>query len=332
MSSGGSKLAVTAAISANLIVMVAKFVGWTLTGSGALLAESLHSFADVGNQTLLAVGMKRGAAPADSDHPDGYGREAFVWALISAVGIFFLGAGASLMHAIQALLGSHHEEAPGTIALYILLGSLIIEGISFGIAIKVAMDNAKARRLSLKEHLKSSEDPFEMAVLLEDGAAVLGIVLAFAAIYLTRITGNPMWDAVGTLMIGLLLGFVALVLINLNRNLIIGQRAGNKDKEAIARVFEESEVVEKVTHQSEVITGPDSLTIRAELDFDGQALADHWLATHEVPAKFSEPESRAFLGQFAESITEQIGDEIDALEARLRKEIPKATQIHLEVD
>ena len=210
---GGSKLAVYTAIGANSIVTVAKLTGFAITGSGAMLSEGIHSFADVCNQVLLAVGMKRSEAPADEKHPFGYGNEAFVWAMISAVGILFLGCGISLTHGVQALMdGGHHDESGGTLNIAILIGAFIIEGLSLWVAVRELQKEAKRNEQGLMEYLKTTDDPFGVAILL-DSAAVFGVVLALAAVALTHFTHEPYWDAIGSISIGILLGLVAFFLM-----------------------------------------------------------------------------------------------------------------------
>ncbi|HHO51750.1 MAG TPA: cation diffusion facilitator family transporter, partial [Deltaproteobacteria bacterium] len=251
---GGSKAAVYAAIGGNSLVMVAKFVGFGLTGSGAMLSEAIHSLADVGNQVLLAVGMRNSQRVPDAEHPFGYGRDAFVWSLMSAVGIFFLGCGVSMAHGVHSLLDP--REGPfhaGGLALGILAFSFLVEGTSLAIAIKALWDEAGRRGVGLIENVRTTEDPFGVAVLLEDSAAVLGVVLASGAIWLAGVTHDPRWDAYGTLAVGLLLGLVALFLVAKNRRMLLGRAIPAADQRRLTELLEQDPAVERIAINRAVV-------------------------------------------------------------------------------
>lgn len=334
---GGSKAAVYAAIGGNSLVTVAKLIGFALTGSGAMFSEAVHSAADVANQSFLAFGMKRAAKPADEAHPFGYGREAFVWSLISAVGLFFVGCGVTVMHGIHMLTDDHPSELGGTeIALGILTFSLVVEGLSWWVAVRALQQEAKRQELGFWKNLATTDDPFAVAVFLEDSAAVFGVLLAMTSLGLVHVTHNPIWDAVGTLAIGTLLGFVAFFLVYKNRSLLIGKAMRPKDLERIEKVFADDPAVEAVAIQRAAVTGASSYRISAEIDFDGHYLAEEWLKTHdvgEVSKKLADPaEVGPFLGDFAEHIVEHLGDEVDRIEAKIREAVPGAENIAIEPD
>ncbi|MFT7521399.1 MAG: zinc transporter 9 [Kiritimatiellia bacterium] len=337
---GGSKTAVYTAIGANLIVTVAKFIGFALTGSGAMLSEAIHSVADVGNQTLLAVGMQKSLKPADEKHPYGYGLEAFVWSLISAVGIFFVGCGFSMMHAIQALTeyftGNPHAPEVGMLAIGILIFSLVIEFASLSIAMWGIWGQAKERDLSFAAHLRTTDDPFGVAILLEDSAAVLGVLIALVAVVMNYLTHDPIWDAIGTLLISLLLGFVALFLIAKNKSFLIGKAVAPKDKELIEKIVREDPVVESVKVTRATVRGTDHYRVSMEIDIDGGHIAELWLAQHDINEVHSElgtPDAlRAFLVEYGEEVMRITGDEIDRLERTIQTAMPRAKSIDLEPD
>jgi solute carrier family 30 (zinc transporter), member 9 len=334
---GGSKLAVYTAIGANSVVTVAKLSGFAITGSGAMLSEGIHSFADVCNQVLLAVGMKRSQAAPDEKHPLGYGNEAFVWSLISAVGIFFLGCGVSLTHGVQALMhGGHHDESGGMLNIGILIFALVVEGASLLVAVYGLKAEAKKHDQSLTDYLRTTDDPFGIAVLLEDSAAVFGVLLALTAVGLTHYTHEPYWDAIGSISIGLLLGFVAYFLIAKNRELLLGRSIRDQDKKALTALLQEDPAIEGVLKQQAMVTGTDSYTIRAELDFDGRYLARKHLKDQDITAlhaSLDKPEAlQELLEEFGEAMVERLGDEIDRIESKIRKDLPKAKNIDLEVD
>jgi len=339
--SSGSKSAVYAGIAANVLVTGAKFVGFALTGSGAMLAESLHSLADVGNQVLLAVGMKRATLPADEEHPFGYGREAFVWSIISAVGIFFVGCGVSVTHGVQTLLTHHpHEQAHdagGTqIALVILAVSFVIEGASFAVAMRGLAQEAKESHHSFWQHLRSTEDPFGVAVFLEDSAAMLGIVIAAAAIGMAAYTGDQWWDAAGSIAVGVLLGFVAMFLVRKNRSYLVGIRVKPEVASELRALIEADPAIERVVEQRASVQGTDEYRIRTEIDFDGVYMAEQWLKSQDVSALAagitSDADLRAFLHTYTDSVLDLVGDEIDRIEGDIAAKMPKARHLELEPD
>jgi zinc transporter 9 len=337
---GGSKVAVFSAIIANSLVTVAKLAGFAMTGSGSMLSEGIHSLADVGNQSLLAVGMARAARPADESHPAGYEREAFIWSLISAVGMFFLGCGVSITHGVQSLLsdghhGAGHSEGAG-LNIAILVFALVIEGACLGIAVKGLLAEARQQGIGFFHHVKTTDDPFGVAVLLEDAAAVLGVLLALAAIGLASVTGQHWWDPVGSILIGLLLGAVATFLIAKNRALLIGRAVKPADAERLRELLSADPAVERVVTQQALVTGSSSWRISAELDFDGTYLAHTYLEKHDLATlhkSLDNPEAlKAFLARYSEELAEIIGDEVDRIEERIRAELPKASSIAIEPD
>lgn len=326
-----------AAIGANSVVTVAKFIGFGLTGSGAMLSEGIHSVADVGNQVLLAVGMSRSERPADEEHPGGYGREAFVWALISAVGIFFLGCGVTIMHGIESLQHPAEGHSDPTLNIAILLFAMLAEGTTLLIAVRSLQAQAKAREISFVEHLKTTDDPFGVAVLLEDSAAVMGVCIALLAVGLTSWTGSYYWDAFGSLAIGALLGLVAVFLIWKNTKLLVGRAVHENDRRAIRKILEDEPAIERVVQQRALVTGADTMRISAELDFDGKFFADRFLDNNDldqIAARIgNDPNAlRQFLEEFGEAVVNDVGDEVDRIENRLRSAMPKASLIALEPD
>lgn len=335
--SGGSKSAVYAAIGANALVTVAKFGGYLMTGSGALLAESVHSLADVGNQALLALGMKRAELPPDDVHPEGYRMEAFVWALVSAVGIFFVGAGVSVMHGITTLLSDHpHAIEGGNLAMGILIFSLVVEGASLGVAVWVLRGQARERNLSAMEHLRTSKDPFTVAVLLEDSAAVLGVLVALGSVWLTSYTHNANWDAYGTIVIGVLLGCVATFLVQKNKDLLVGRAMSPDARAALHAVLEGDPLVEGITSEQGVVMGAEAVRIRAEIDFDGGYLAKKYLEGRDLTELHGRVGTQeafgGFLTEYADDLMDIVGVEIDRIEAKIRLAVPAAAHIDIEPD
>lgn len=334
---GGSKVAVYSAIAANSVVTLAKFAGFAMTGSGAMLSEGIHSSADVGNQVLLAVGMKRAERPPDEDHPGGYGREAFVWALISAVGIFFLGCGVTFMHGLEALQNPHAHDSSGlTINIAILVFAFLAEGATLIVAIRGLQHEAKGRGLGFVEHVKTTDDPFGVAVLLEDAAAVFGVCLALGAVGMAHFTHDSRWDAYGSLAISALLGLVAVFLIWKNTKLLVGKSVYTDDSDKIRAMLESEPSVLRVVEQAAVVTGASTFRLSAELDFDGAWFANRYLeqrSAAEILADLDSPAAvEAFLREYSEHLATDLGAEVDRIEQRLRDALPKAGRIALEPD
>jgi len=332
----GSTKAVYAAIIANSTVMVAKFIGFALTGSGALLSEGIHSLADVSNQSLLALGIKQSQKAPDEEHPYGYGRAQYVWALISAVGIFFLGCGFTLYHGIEGVL--HPPEAfVGTgMAVGILIFSLVVESASGWVALKAVMTGAKEADMSFSDYLRAGPDPMGVAVLLEDAAALLGVLLALAAVGMTAATGNPVWDGYGSISIALLLGAVATFLIQKNKGFLLGSGMRPEDKAKVLSVLRESPLVEGFHDTKAVVMDADGTRFKVEVDFNGRVLAKLWLADQDLGQIREDITDDAGLQAFLEDYTEDavtlLGAQIDEIEARIKGQVPSIRHVDIEAD
>lgn len=337
MAGQGSALAVYSALGINFTVTLVKGVGFAMTGSGAMLAETLHSAADFGNQALLAVGMRRAARPPDDQHPLGYGAEAFIWSLMSAVGMFFLGCGVSITHGVQEIMhGPEHVEAGHDVWNLGILGfAFAAEFVSFSIAMKGMNDDARANGKSLWKHLTTTDDPFGVAVLLEDSAALVGVGLALASVGLTSVTGSAVWDAYGTIAIGLLLGTVAWFLVAKNRSLLLARSVSDSEKKVLHDTLAGDPAVERLLRSNAVVTGTDSYGVTAKVDFDGARLAQLWLEGRDLEvlrqrAQNAE-EFERLLKEFGEGMATQVAVEINRLEAKVREVLPKAARIDIEV-
>jgi zinc transporter 9 len=326
---------VVVGISANFLVTCAKFVGFFASGSGALLAEAIHSVADTANQSLLLLGLKRSEQGPDASHPYGYGRERFFWGLVSALGIFFLGAGVTCWHGIHSLM--HPEPSEHTWITWAVLGfSLFAEGGALAVAMRGLFRESKVAGVAVKTYLREARDPTLLAVLLEDAAAVMGLLLATTGIALEILTGWPGWDALASLTIGVLLAVVALVLIAANRDFLLSKSI-EKDVEArLHELFASQESVESVRGLKGVILTVGKYKIAAELDFDGRVLADRLLEQVDIEALrarlHDDAALRDYLREFAEEVVTSLGGEIDAMEAKIRAQEPSIAHIDLEAD
>ena len=334
MAAGGSKLAVVAALTGNFFVMIAKFIGCLVTGSGAMLSEAIHSLADVLNQLLLLVGIVRSNRRPDVAFQYGYSAERYVWALISAVGIFFLGCGVTIYHGVSALIDPHPlqlDEYYGWL-MGILLFSLIVEGIVLVMAVQAM--RKKSQHLPFFQYLRTQADPAGVAVILEDAAACVGIVIAFVAILLTKITGQVYWDAFGSIAVGLLLGAIAIWLIQRNRELLVGAAMPPHLREQVLQILQQNPTVEEVVDLRSRILDTETYRVKADVRFDGQELAkkmetDLKTAFEEIETyeQFSE-----FVSKYADDLIDLLADEIDAIEKKIRQKVPEAEHLDLEAD
>ncbi|MGE3853696.1 MAG: cation diffusion facilitator family transporter [Planctomycetota bacterium] len=333
MSSGGSKLAVASALGGNFVITIAKFVGFGLTGSAAMLSEAVHSVADTLNQLLLLIGVTRSGRQPDTTFHYGYKREAHVWALISAVGIFFLGCGVTLYHGIDSLLRSEHHAPTGyTVGIVILLGALVLEGAVFVIALREVRHRAKEAGQPFVAYMRHRADPAVVAVLLEDGVAVLGVIVALSAIALTSLTGAHIWDALGSIVIGLLLGFVAVWLIIRNHRLLVGPAAPAEVRHKVREVLDKSGSVKKVMLMRSRMIDPETMDFEVQVEFDGAAIAKRLDPKLEEAWKGiqSLADFKAFAAAFSQDVVLAIGDEIDDLESRIRERVPEAKFLDIE--
>ena len=256
---------------------------------------------------------------------------------MSAVGIFFIGCGVTVAHGVHGLLSdAPHEVGDPTLNLGILGFAFVAEGVSLVVAIRGLQAAARAAGRGFWEHVDKTDDPFAVAVLLEDAAAVLGVVIAFVCVVLGAVTHQPWWDAVGSIVIGVLLGAVAIFLTAKNRSMLIGRSISKKDQEALEEILENDPAVEHVVLARGIVDGADAYRISAEIELDGHHLAKVWLEGREpaeVLAEVGDAERMpVFLGEFADDIVEMVGDEVDRIEARIREAIPRARSVDLEPD
>lgn len=261
----GSRKAIIAAFFANLGIAIAKFVGFLVTRSAGLLAEAGHSLADTGNQALLMFGSKRGKRPADAAHPFGYGPERYFWAFVVALVLFSMGGLFALYEGIHKLSDPHEIKSIG-IAYAILLVSIALETYSLRTAVKEANHVRHGR--SWWRFIRTSKAPELPVVLLEDVGAQTGLVVALLGLGMADITGDPRWDAVGSITIGVLLVVIAIILATEMKGLLIGESASDEDLDAINASLAGADKVNGIIHLRTMHLGPDQLLVAAKLDFD----------------------------------------------------------------
>jgi cation diffusion facilitator family transporter len=269
-----SAFTVAVAFVANLAIAVAKSVAAALTGSASMTAEAAHSWADAGNEVFLVVANRRSRRPPEPAHPHGFGREAYVWSLLAALGLFVAGAAVSVTHGVQELF--HPEPAGDFLVGYIVLAvSFVLEGSSFLQSLRQARPEARAMQRDLLEHVLATSDPTLRAVFAEDAAALAGLVIAGAGLGLHQVTGSSVPDAVGSILVGLLLGVVAIILINRNRRFLIGQEADPRVRAAAIRALLDLPEVARVTYLRLEIIGPKMISVVGDVDLSGNDVESH---------------------------------------------------------
>lgn len=263
-----SLLTVLIAFGANVVVAVAKTIAAMLTGSASLVAESAHSWADAGNEIFLIQAERRSAKPGDAAHPGGYGREAYVWSLFAAVGLFTAGAVVSITHGISEL-GSTEPANDYAVGYIVLAVSFVFEGISFFQSFRQAHGIAARRGTSTLRHVLTTSNPTLRAVFAEDAAALVGLVIAFLGLLLHELTGNALYDALGSILVGILLAVVAVVLIDRNRRFLLGEPGSARVTDAVLSLLLQHPEVETVTYLHLEFVGPERFFLVAAVDLVG---------------------------------------------------------------
>jgi cation diffusion facilitator family transporter len=265
-----SVLTVIIAGLANLAIAVAKFIAGLLTGSASLLSEAAHSVADTTTEGLLYTALRRGAKDPDDRHPFGYGKESYVWAFIAALFTFVAGAGFSIYHGIETIL--HGEDIGDFLVGYIVLAvSAVLEGISFYRALRQVRGEATRWRTSPARFLRATPDTAVKAVFLEDSAALVGLALAAAGLGLTEATGDPVWDGIASICIGVLLLIVAFTLSVANVSLLVGQSVPRRLHQRLRRELASVPTVDRIDQLLTMQLGPDDVLVAAKVDFDDTA-------------------------------------------------------------
>jgi len=325
-------LPVVSALVGNSLVVIIKFIGFAVSGSGVMFSEAIHSFADTSNQALLLIGIERSKKKADTEYSYGYGQERFLWALISACGIFFVGSGITIYHGINSLL--HIEPVTLNLLVFVILAiSFIFEGTTFLIAIRELKERNKGE---FKKCLKNG-DPTTLAVIFEDGVAVLGIVIAFLCILLTKFTGSLYWDSFGSIIIGVLLGVVAIVLINKNRGYLIGKNIPEDMKERIIEIMEADPMIEKVLDFKSSILDIGQYQIKCEVEFNGHLLIKELCRNESLKSEYETIKNDydyflKFCVNYVDRVPRLVGNKIDEIEAKIKKEIPELRHIDIEIN
>ena len=299
MSAGGSNRAIIAALGANVGIAITKFIAFLLTASSSMLAESVHSLADSGNQALLLVGGKRSRQAPDAAHPFGYGRERYLYAFIVSIVLFSVGGLFALYEAWHKFADPHPIDSWVWVPFVVLFAAIGMEGFSFRTAIHES--NHIRGKQSWVAFVRNAKAPELPVVLLEDAGALVGLVFALGGVGMTVVTGNGRWDAAGTACIGLLLVTIAVILSIETRSLLLGESAAPQAIAAIEAALVGPGVV-SVIHLRTMHLGPDELLVAAKIEIEAAADA------------------------------RKIAAAIDDAEARVRAAVPIAHLIYLEPD
>ncbi|WP_433547375.1 cation diffusion facilitator family transporter [Streptomyces sp. CA-294286] len=299
MSASGGTKAIVAALVANLAIAVAKFVAFLFSGSSSMLAESVHSLADSGNQGLLLLGGKKAKREATPQHPFGYGRERYIYAFLVSIVLFTVGGMFAIYEGYEKIHDPHEIEA-WYWPVGVLVFAIIAESFSFRTAIQES--NATRGQQSWKDFIRRAKAPELPVVLLEDLGALVGLVLALVGVSLALITGNGVWDGVGTLCIGILLIIIAIVLAAETKSLLLGESAGTDEVDKIKAAVVDGETVTGLIHMRTLHLGPEELLVAAKI-----------AVQHDDTAA-------------------EIAQAINAAEDRIRAAVPIARVIYLEPD
>jgi cation diffusion facilitator family transporter len=263
-----SVVTVLLALAANVGIAVLKAFAGLFTGSAALLSEAAHSVGDSVTELLLLTALRRSRRPADRQHPFGHGKERYVWSLLAAVGILVFGAAYSFYEGLHTILAGHEERTAAWVNYVVLAISFVLEGISFTQSFRQLRREARREAVPVRGYLRDPEDPTVKSVVLEDTAALIGLVLAFAGVGLHQLTGQVFWDGAAALGIGVLLVAVAFTLLQTNMGLLIGKQANIRLVRRIREHLEEQPEVEKLVDLLTMMVGTGRVLLCARLDFD----------------------------------------------------------------
>ncbi|UJP09011.1 cation diffusion facilitator family transporter [Microbacterium sp. KUDC0406] len=299
--SGGSK-AIIAAFLANMGIAVAKLIAWALSGSASMLAEAIHSIADSGNQLLLMLGGRKAKRHADRSHPFGYGRERYVYAFVVSIILFSLGGLFAIYEGVEKITHPHAlDPVWWWLPIVVLVIAIGLESFSLRTAMRES-NRVREKGQSWFSFIRRAKAPELPVVLLEDIGALTGLTFALLGVGLTVITGNSVFDAIGTLMIGTLLVLIALILGIETKSLLVGEGATDSDLDRIVDAINDGPEVHKLIHIKTLYLGPDELM---------------------VAAKIALPQDKT---------VREAADDIDEIEKRIRAAVPVARVIYLEPD
>ncbi|XP_062332390.1 proton-coupled zinc antiporter SLC30A9, mitochondrial isoform X1 [Osmerus eperlanus] len=335
--SQGPGKVVMVAICINGLNFIFKLLAWVYTGSASMFSEAIHSLADTCNQALLALGISQSVRNPDAVHPYGFSNMRYIASLISGVGIFMMGAGLSWYHGIMGLL--HPQQIESLLWAYcILAGSLVSEGATLLVAINEIKKSAQQHEISFYEYVMQSRDPSTNVVLLEDAAAVLGVIMAASCMGLTSLTGNPYYDSLGSLGVGTLLGAVSAFLIYTNTEALLGRSIQAEHVQKLTEFLENDPAVRAIHDVKATDMGLSKVRFKAEVDFDGRVVTRSYLEKQDIEQILTEiqqvktaEELESFMLKHGENIIDTLGAEVDRLEKELKQRNPEVRHVDLEI-
>uniref|UniRef100_A0A669DJ88 Proton-coupled zinc antiporter SLC30A9, mitochondrial n=1 Tax=Oreochromis niloticus TaxID=8128 RepID=A0A669DJ88_ORENI len=325
---------VMVAICINGLNFFFKLLAWVYTGSASMFSEAIHSLADTCNQALLALGISQSVRNPDAVHPYGFSNMRYIASLISGVGIFMMGAGLSWYHGIMGLLHPEPIES--------LLWVSVCTSVSFSATLLVAINeikkSARQQGLSFYEYVMQSRDPSTNVVLLEDAAAVLGVILAAGCMGLTSLTGNPTYDSLGSLGVGTLLGAVSAFLIYTNTEALLGRSIQAERVQKLTEFLENDPAVRAIHDVKATDMGLSKVRFKAEVDFDGRVVTRSYLEKQDIDQILNDiqqvktpEELENFMLKHGENIIDTLGAEVDRLEKELKQRNPEVRHVDLEI-
>lgn len=316
----------------SFVYSLAKLGAWLSSGSSAMLSEFIHSVVDCGNQSLLIIGLNSSRNVADRTHQYGYGKSIYFWALVSALGTFFLGAGVSMTNAVGDLM----EPSLHVISLEVwsvLALSFLIDGYVLTQTL-AEVSEGKPKGVSYWKHAMNIRDPATLAVLLEDGAACLGIVIAIAGITASHISGNPIYDGIAGVGISALLGAMGITLVRVNHRFLLGQAVSREILDNIGDILLTRRSIDNIRSVQSQWTGPETFSYKAEVDFDGTYLAAKLMPVYQQEflqiQNSMDEELQVLLSLYAEDVMRTVEREVRHVEAQIRLKYPGAEFIELE--
>jgi cation diffusion facilitator family transporter len=296
---GSSKVAIYGAIAANSAIAVSKFIAAFFTGSSAMLSEGIHSLVDTGNGILLLFGIKLSKSPPDDKHPFGYGNEVFFWSFVVAILIFALGGGIAIYEGVQHIL--HPRQLENVQWNYVvLILAMVFEGSALRVALK--QFNVSRRNKPFLRALQDSKDSSTVAVVVEDSAALIGLLIALLSVFLGHISGWPYFDGLGSVLIGVLLVGVSLFFAAECKALLVGEGLLPEDVEKIHFILDEERRVSVYRRPLSLYFGPSEVLVNLDVHFIDELTSD------------------------------QIEETIDRIEAKIREAIPAVNRIYIEAD
>ena len=265
MKKSGSKWVVLAALIGNGLIAFTKFIAAGITGSSAMLSEAIHSVVDTGNQGLLLWGMRRASKPADEQHPFGYGMELYFWTFVVAILVFAIGSGVSLYEGISKLMAPVEVQRP-MVNYIVLSAAMVFEAVAWGVAFR-EFRRRKGDTQGYFEAVQLSKDPTVFTVLFEDSAAMLGLIVAFVGLLMAQYSGDPSYDALASIAIGVILACTASVLAYESKGLLIGEAASKEVRTGIRRILSQERTIISINEILTMHLGPEDVLLTISLDF-----------------------------------------------------------------